>query len=89
MNSDEIRALCDWYLSVDRAILPDPPFELTNYQTVTGAEFFSVLTREALDAIDYLNGIRSHPPVRMASLIKDLQALKSLSFTQIEDYNDW
>ncbi len=89
LNDDEIRALCDWYLTVDRSIFPAYPFQLTTHQTVTGEAFFDALTREARDTINYLNGGQTFPPVRLAALLKDLQALKSLSFTQIDDDVDW
>lgn len=90
MQSDEVRSLCDWFLTVDRTILPDAPFRLTNHQTVTGAGFYDVLTREAMDAIAHLDGERINPPIRLPGLMRDLQALKSLSFAQIDDDDiDW
>jgi hypothetical protein len=97
LNDDEIRALCNWYLTVDRSIFPAYPFQLTAHQTVTGEAFFDALTREARDTINYLNGgasltegVQTSPPVRLAALLKDLQALKSLSFAQIDDNDvDW
>lgn len=89
MNDEQARELCDWYLTCDRSNFPKPPFELTHHQTVTGELFFDVLTREAMDAIDYLNGDRPNPPVRLSGLLKDLAALKALSFAQIDDEIDW
>ncbi|MBD1825674.1 hypothetical protein H6F51_24715 [Cyanobacteria bacterium FACHB-DQ100] len=89
MNDEQVRALCDWYLTCDRATFPNPPFSLTGWQMVTGERFFDTLTREVMDEIDYLNGDRTSPPVRLRGLLKDLEALKTLSFTQIDDYDDW
>jgi len=89
MTSEEIGSLCDWFLTCDRAVFPDFPFQLTKHQRVTGEPFFDVLTREAFDAIDYLKGDRTSPPVRLAGLLKDLKALKLLSFPQIDDDTDW
>ena len=54
---------------------------------MTGEGFFDVLTRETFNAIDYLNGDRTRPPVRLASLLKDLKALQKL--TQVDDDTDW
>lgn len=88
MNDDEICELCDCYLTCDRSIFPNFPFKLTEWQTVTGQLFFNTLTRESLDAIDYLNGDRTDPPVRLSGLLKDLDALKALSIAQIDD-DDW
>ncbi len=87
MSSDEIRNLCDWFLTYDRALFPQIPFKLTEHQTVTGQGFFDVLTREAMNEIDYLSGDRTNPSVRLASLLKDLKALQSL--TQLDDDTDW
>ncbi|MBW4526804.1 MAG: hypothetical protein KME18_16725 [Phormidium tanganyikae FI6-MK23] len=89
MSNDDIRALCDWFLTCDRSVFPKFPFELTAYQLITGQLFFDMLIRETVDTIDYLDGNRADPPVRLASLLKDLQALKTLSFTQIDDDDDW
>jgi hypothetical protein len=88
MNSDEIRLLCDWFLTCDRSVFPKFPFQLSKYQMVTGQLFFDTLTRETMDAIDYLNGLRAVPPIRMTGLLRDLQALKTLSFAQIDDDDD-
>jgi len=87
--SQEVRELCDWFLSVDRGIFPNIPFRLTPWQMVTGEGFYDVLTREAMDAIDYLNGDRDCPPVRLSGLLNDLKALKLLDSAQIEDDTDW
>lgn len=91
MSNDEIRALCNWFLNCDRSNFPDPPFELTKHQTITGSRFFDFLTEEAASILDYLNGDRSTPPVRFSGAVKELQALREL-VTQIEierDYDDW
>jgi hypothetical protein len=90
MIPDEIRLLCDWYLTCDRSAFPDYPFQLTPWQQVTGDKFFDVLTRETSDTIDYLKGDRPNPPIRLAGILKDLQALKKLSSAQLDDdLTDW
>ncbi|MBD1847302.1 hypothetical protein H6F89_28630 [Cyanobacteria bacterium FACHB-63] len=87
MNADDA-ALLDWFVTCNRSEFPIAPFQLTAHQTVTGKGFFDVLTRETLDAIDYLKGDRSTPPVRLAGLLKDLKALQALA--QIDDDDtDW
>ncbi|MBD1842138.1 hypothetical protein H6F89_01665 [Cyanobacteria bacterium FACHB-63] len=87
MNANDA-ALLDWFVTCDRSEFPTVPFELTAHQIVTGEGFFNVLTRETFDAIDYLKGDRSAPPVRLAGLLKDLKALQAL--TQMDDDDtDW
>ncbi|MBD1842499.1 hypothetical protein H6F89_03525 [Cyanobacteria bacterium FACHB-63] len=87
MNADDVELL-DWFVTCDRSEFPIVPFRLTTHQIVTGGGFFDVLTRETFDAIDYLKGDRSAPPVRLAGLLKDLKALQAL--TQMDDDDtDW
>jgi hypothetical protein len=89
MTPDEIRMLCDWFLTCDRSDFPDIPFQLTPWQKVTGEGFFDVLTKEVFDTIDYFKGVRSSPPVRLNSILKDLKALQSLVQVQPETFDDW
>lgn len=81
---NEIRELLEWYQNCDRAAFPRCPFKLKPWQTVTGDEFFTTIKREVIEAISFLDGDSSCPPVRVDGLLKDLEALQ-----QLEDIDDW